>query len=135
MKKLKQYGWVYYLADEVDLDPDKTGKWMCFFSDVSLISEICEKAVSNNIVVESKHRDGDDGVACFYLNHDDTEAHKRTIQYFLDNNLIKVTKAGKLYNITFKLDAQTRAGEYGDDYQSDIKLSDFLDLSTREWRY
>ena len=48
-------------------------------------------------------------------------------------NLIRKTKTGKYYNISFKLDRQTEAGEYGDDYKGTIKLSDFIDLTTGEW--
>ena len=40
---------------------------------------------------------------------------------------------GKLYNISFKHDTQTLAGEYGDDYHSDIKLEEFVNLETGEW--
>jgi len=133
MKQIKQFGWEYYLADEINLDENRTGKWMYFFSNLDFVSKLCKSAIQNNIVVEAKHSDKSDGVACFYLNYDDIEAHKRTIQFFLDNDLIRTTKAGKLYNITFKLDNQTREGEYGDDYQSDIKLSNFIDLTTRKW--
>lgn len=133
MKQIKQFGWVYYLADHTNLDTHKTGKWMYFFNDGLFVSKLCEDAVRNNIVVESKHTDGEEGVACFYLNHDDIDAHKRTINFFLDNNLIRRTKAGKLYDISFKFDDQTRAGEYGDAFQSDIKLSRFINLSSGEW--
>lgn len=73
-------------------------------------------------------------ICCFYSNGDDVEAHKRTIQFFLENNLIRKTKAGKLYNISFKFDDQTRAGEYGELFQSEIKLDRFLDLTTGEWK-
>ncbi len=133
MKKLIQFGWVYYLADEINLDENKTGKWMYFFDNIDFVSKLCESAVKNNIVVEAKHSDKSEGVACFYLNYDDIEVHKKTIQYFLENDLIKMTKTGKLYNIAFKLDSQTKAGEYGDDFESDIKLCRFIDLNTREW--
>ena len=52
----------------------------------------------------------------------------------MENNLIQKTKAGKLFNISFKLDDQTRAGEYGADFKSEIKLADFIDLYTGEWK-
>lgn len=133
MKQLKQFGWVYYLADNIDLEPHKTGKWMYFFNDVVFVSRLCEDAVRNDIVVEAKHTDSEEGVACFYLNYDDINTHKRIIKFFLDNNLIRRTKAGNLYNISFKFDDQTRAGEYGEDYHSDIKLSKFINLSSGEW--
>ena len=46
--------------------------------------------------------------------------------------MIQRTKKGKLYNISFKLDNQTRAGEYGKAFKSSIKLSNFINLDTEE---
>lgn len=43
------------------------------------------------------------------------------------------TKVGRLYNIPFKFDAQTYAGEYGDDFHAKICLADFVDLDTGEF--
>ncbi|MCR5196185.1 MAG: DEAD/DEAH box helicase family protein [Pseudobutyrivibrio sp.] len=94
---------------------------------------MCRKAVSGNICSEAKHSDANDGVCCFYVNRDDIPAHKRVIQFFIDNNLIRKTKSGKLYNISFKFDDQTRAGEYGADFNGEIKLEQFIDLQTGEW--
>lgn len=126
--------WVFYVSEAAkNLDEHKCGKWMYFFDDEEFVAKICKEAVEKGIVVESKHSDAATGVSCFYLECDDLEGHKKVIQYFLDNNLIKKTKAGKLYNISFKLDAQTRAGEYGDDFQSEIKLEKFIDLYTGKW--
>ena len=51
----------------------------------------------------------------------------------LDNDLIKRTKAGKLYNISFKYDSQTLANQYGDDFKGELKLENFVDLFTGEW--
>lgn len=55
------------------------------------------------------------------------------INYFMANNMIPKTKTGKLYNISFKLDNQTRADEYGDDFVAELKLADLLDLVSGEW--
>lgn len=127
-------GWVFYISEEaVNLDKHKCGKWMYFFEDRQFVEKICTEAVNKGIVVEAKHSDAGNGVACFYLNFDDTAAHRKTIQYFINNNLIRRTKAGKLYNISFKLDDQTRAGEYGKDFQAEIKLEKFINLETGEW--
>lgn len=131
MEILKEYGWIYYINGSNDVN--KCGKWMYFFGDKDIAAKLCEKAVKDNIVVQSKHTDDTTGVACFYLNFDDIESHKKVIKYFLDNNLIRRTKAGKLYNIPFKFDNQTRTGEYGDEFNAKIQLSDFIDLNTAEW--
>ena len=51
----------------------------------------------------------------------------------IDNQLIRKTKKGRYYNMSFKFDDQTRAGEYGDNFEGKIKLEDFIDLDTGEW--
>lgn len=133
MEIKRNVAWVYYIGDTSNLERDKCGKWMYFFDDKKFVAKICEDVVKNNVVVESKHSNDEEGVACFYLNYDDINAHKRILKYFIENNLIKRTKSGKLYNISFKLDNQTRAGEYGDNFKSQIKLENFVDLNTGEW--
>ena len=133
MKTIKKFGWIYYIDDDIQFDENKVGKWMYFFNDKEFVAKICEDAVKMNIVKESKHSNEEKGVACFYLNCDDIDTHKKIILYFIENNLISRTKSGRLYNISFKLDNQTRAGEYGDEFKSDIKLSKFVDLNTGEW--
>lgn len=135
MQIVREFGWVYYIGETADqLDEHKCGKWMYFFNDEEFATKICKEAVEDGIVAESKHSDDPEGVCCFYLNGDDLEVHKRVIQFFLDYKLIRRTKTGKLYNISFKFDDQTRAREYGEQFHSDIKLDCFLDLSTAEWK-
>lgn len=106
---------------------------MYFFGDVEIAKSLCIKAVETEIVKEAKHSDAGDGACCFYLNGDDLEGHKKVIKFFIDNNLIRKTKAGKLYSISFKFDDQTRAGEYGADFKGEIKLEQFINLYTGEW--
>lgn len=135
MEIIKQGGWIYYCADNLQLfNNDKIGKWMYFFDDKKFITKICKDIVEMNIVSESKHTDAETGVACFYLNCDDIQTHKKIISYFMENNLIRKTKKGRLYNIAFKLNKQTNAREYGNDFKAKITLSDFIDLSTGNWR-
>lgn len=139
---MRMPGWVFYRDNDAEkLNSDKCGKWMYFFEgkDIEFAENICKEAVETGVVVVSKHTDIErtgtpTGVCCFYLNGDDNEAHKRTIQFFLDHNLIRKTKKGKLYNISFKYDEQTQAGEYGKDFESEIKLDSFLNLETYEWK-
>ena len=134
-------GWYWYFTDKAKLlDEHKCGKWMYFFSDQKFAMEMCEKAIAENACYECKCTDMKKmgvptGVICFYLNGDDIENHHRIIQFMLDNRLIQKTKAGRLYNISFKYDDQTRDGEYGADFQGAIKLSQFIDLNTGEWIY
>ena len=69
----------------------------------------------------------------FTYDGDDDAAHRRVIAYFLEKGLIRKTKTGKLYNISFKYDEQTREGQYANDFVAEIKLDQFLNLSTGEW--
>ena len=135
MKIINQFGWVYYLDENKgsSLDDDKCGKWMYFFGDNEYAKGICKKAIEENIVVQCKHTDASEGVACFYLEVDDIKTHKLVIEFFIKNGLIRKTKTGKLYNISFKLDNQTRAGEYGDTFSTEIKLEKFVDLKSGDW--
>lgn len=111
---------------------------MHFFDDQDFAMAICEKAIEERVCYECKCTDmattgSLTGVICFYLNGDDMENHRRVIQFMLDNQLIRKTNAGRLYNISFKFDDQTRAGEYGADFKGVIKLSNFVNLNTGEW--
>ena len=110
---------------------------MHFFDNQEFAVSVCEKAIAENVCYECKCTDMaftgfKTGVICFYLNGDDTENHQRIIRFMIDNGLIQKTKAGGFYNISFKFDDQTRAGEYGADFEGKIKLSQFIDLNTGE---
>jgi hypothetical protein len=135
MQKLIVDEWIYYINENIENDEDShsIGKWMYFFDDIHFVSEICEKAIEQNVVKEVKHSNLPKGVVCFYIDGKDIEEHKKVLKFFLANRLIQKTKKGKYYNISFKYDFQTRAGEYGDDYRPIIKLEQFIDLDTGRW--
>lgn len=132
-------GWCWYLTDKSKLlEKHKCGKWMHFFSNQTFAMSMCEKAITENVCYECKCTDMEltgleTGVICFYLNGDDTQNHRKVIKFMMDNGLIRKTKTGRLYNISFKFDDQTRAGTYGTDFDGTIKLADFIDLNTGEW--
>ncbi|TNJ27972.1 hypothetical protein GMRT_13515 [Giardia muris] len=129
VKVLKSRGWVFYTVPNIPPhDPDKSGKWMYFWTDRAFVEEVCKEAISTGVVSIAKHSDASDGVACFYLQIDDFGGHKKVIRFFLDKGLVKKTKAGRFYDISFKLDNQTRAGEYGDNFKGRLRLSNFIDL-------
>lgn len=133
MKRIELRPWIFFVDEslkEKKFDKNKVGKWMYFFNDVEFAEKICSRAVEEGAVLESKHSNSNEGVCCFYLEIDDIEAHKRIISFLLKNNLVKRTKTGKLYDISFKLDIQTSAGQYGSDFVAEKKLSDFVDLET-----
>lgn len=129
MKIIKCPIWTRYKAEPlIILDPDKTGKWIINFSDTNWADNLCQKAINENIVSSCKYKNRINGVICFYLHFDDKEQHKKILQWFINNNMIRKTKTGKLVNISFKLDSQTRNGEYGKDFKPIFTLSDFVDL-------
>ena len=127
--------WIFFTNEKCrDLDTFKMGKWMVYFSESSreYITEMCENAVSQNIIPEAKVAVNGD-VACFYLNIDEIEYHRKCINFMIGNNLIRKTKAGRYYNVSFKKDIQTFKGEYGTKFIPQLKLEDFINLDTGEW--
>lgn len=106
------------------------------------MDDIVGTAVFDGVVVEAKYSNPEtliaagskQGVCCFYLNGNDRESHKRVLSYMLENGLIRKTKTGKLYIISFKFDSETYAGKYkGSGFCGKIKLADFVDLETGEF--
>ena len=145
MKKLENIAWTFYInEDEVHkLKTDKCGKWMYFFDgsekSINFVKRICEQMVREGIAIETKHTSETklmfrpSGVCCFYCDGSDIEAHKKIISFMIENNMIQRRKTGKLYNLSFKYDTQTSNNEYGTEFESKIKLEDFIDLETGEW--
>lgn len=134
-------GWYWFRSNDNlnSIYDEKAGKWMYFFKDQNHAIEICNKAISENICSECKcsdlkKRNSKTGTLCFYINADDIEAHKRVIKFMIENNLIQKTKKGNYSNISFKLNEQTENGEYGKNFEGKIKLNDFIDLKTGNWK-
>lgn len=135
----RMYGWYWFQSENhYRFDANKCGKWMHFFSDQEAAIRICQEAIAEKVCDECKCSDlqttgASSGVICFYTNGDDIETHKRILAFMLKNNLIRKTKTGKLYNISFKYDTQTENNEYNKDFSAKIKLSDFVNLETGEF--
>ena len=131
-------GWYWYPSgNEKRLEKHKCGKWMYFFNDQEFAQKLCQMAVDNKVCYLCKCTDMDKrnvatGVICFYLNGDDIANHYRVIDFMIQNNLIPKTKTGRLYNNSFKFNDQTRACEYGADFEGKIKLDEFINLETGE---
>lgn len=136
---LNMGGWYWFFSGEEEkLEKQKCGKWMYFFEDQAFAQQICEAAIESGACYECKctnmeEQMVDTGVICFYLNGDDIANHIRVIRFMLDHDLIRKTKTGRYYNNSFKFDDQTRAGEYGADFEGKIKLSEFINLDTGEF--
>lgn len=61
------------------------------------------------------------------------EAHRGLLAWMIGHGLVGRTKAGRLFDIGFKYDEQTFAGEYGENFAARIRLSDFVDLETGQF--
>lgn len=131
----KRFGpWLFYCSNSLNIAKNKpNGKWLIFNNDLFFLNELCREAVNRDIVIEAKHsfisknKDGS-CVSCYYLNSSDIETHKRLIGLFLEYKAIPRTKMGKLYNIAFKYNEQTRNNEYGNEFKARLHLSDFINL-------
>ena len=75
----------------------------------------------------------DTTVCLLHCNSKDRNAMKDILKYLMATNKIPKTKAGKLYNISYKFNAQSQAGLTGDKFVALIKLEDFVDLYTGEF--
>lgn len=136
--KYKTLPWIYYYSEDYTDNKtsyDSVGKWMYFFKSniISDVINICQQAIEDSACESCKHTNVEEtglptGVICFYCDGFNINAHKNILNFMLKNNLIQKTKTGKLYNISFKFDNQTRNHEYGNNFKGFIKLADFLDL-------
>ena len=146
MKRIENIGYIYYVADDAKFDNNKVGKWIYRFTvdGVDFAEQKCKEAVEKGIVKEAKftnpltvefnpHSKDGSCIACFYLHIDDMETHKKVINFFIENNMIRKTKTGRYYNNSFKLDTQTLNNEYGEDFVPVLKLEQLIDLNTGEW--
>lgn len=144
MEKIRLGGWVHYLSvKELERiykneSTDNSGKWMYFFNDITVAQGISEKLANKGIVDYFKYTDMDttrktSGVICIYCDKDDINTHRKIIQFMLENNMIEKLDSGKYKNLSFKLNTQTLNKEYGDKFNGQIKLSEFIDMKTGEW--
>ena len=78
MITLNSRGYIFYISDNwTNHNTNKIGKWMYFFNNKDFISKICKKAIEENIVDTCKHTNDNDGVACFYIEYDNLNAHRK----------------------------------------------------------
>ena len=127
--------WTYYFSDDWEsLKKETCGKWMYFYNDLEFAKKICQQSIKEGVCLEAKHANSNEGVCCFYINGDNQNAHKRVIRFLLDNDLIRKTAENKYYNVAFKYDDQTLAEEYGAEFIAKIKLDNFINLETGEWK-
>lgn len=141
-------GWFWFSKKQSISRDNSDGKWMAFFADdvFDFCQKICKEAIKTGVVdvckvtnpssKEIKQSLGlppsrtEGLVICFYANSKDLEQNKKILKFMIDNQLIRRTKAGKLYNISFKFNSQTKLNLYNDNgsFQAKIRLSDYMDL-------
>lgn len=136
--------WRYFINNEfTDIERKYVGKWMYFFDfkDRNRYVTLVKDAVASGSVRmaklsfnESSPRNPKQGVICFYVDGRDIVAQKRCLQFMLTHDLISHKQNGDLYNISFKFDNQTLAGQYGSDFKASLKLADIMDLHTETFR-
>lgn len=130
------FGWLYFINENdneyMQKYGDSVGKWMWFFNNLEQASYHCSLAVANDVVTQSKctYPTIANGVCCLYCGLFDFDRHIKILQFLLNNNLIRKTKNGRLYNISFKSDFETRKKRYGKAFIPSLKLSYFIDLDT-----
>lgn len=137
--------WCWYRAENEDKENKIVGKFMTFYKgpiDGELQKVILE-ALAEGATPLVKHTNPKtmglnpnpryrDSSTIIWYSSDDKESLQKVVGFLIKNNLIRKTKTGKLYNISFKYDAQTIMGEYGDDFTGVIKLEDLVNLNTGE---
>lgn len=126
--RLRNY--IFYVNEDELQAPtlnDRCGKWIVNVGSYECATKACLSAIRCRLVKEAKHTN--DGSMCFFYINNYNEEHKKFVKFLLDRELIPKTKSGKFYNLAYKLDSQTKAGQYGRDSVS-RHLSEFIDLKT-----
>jgi len=121
--------WIIYYNSEKKNYEDIVGKFLTF--NKKPIPErtigLIKKAIEDGICDEIKHSNTESGyvnphsndqneyVICWYSSDDKEKLHRLT-RFLVDNDLVMKTKVGKLYNISFKYDDQTKNNCYGENF-------------------
>lgn len=140
--KKSNVAWDYY--GQVEGGTGVVGKFTTIGSgDISdELQQIILKAIEEGVTPLVKHtnleaiefnpQSKDGSWAIIWYSSDDLQALKRLAKFLVDHNLVRKTKAGRLYNMGFKYDEQTANGEYGENFKPTIAFKDLLNLETGE---
>mgnify|MGYP001742377701 FL=1 len=93
-----------------------------------LADAISDGALESGRVDTSYQRDTT--VCLLHCLSTDRNMMKRVLRYMIDTNKVQKTKSGRLYNISYKFNAQSQASLTGDKFVALIKLEDYVDLHT-----
>lgn len=136
-------GWLWYGANTFT-ESDKVGKFMTYGKgDISdELQGLILKAIKQGVTPLVKHtnldtitfnpRAKDGSWVIVWYSSDDENCLKSLAKFLVDEGLVQKTKTGKLYNIAFKYDEQTRNDEYAGEFKSKISLQDLMNLNTGE---
>lgn len=97
------------------------GSWMFYYVDQETAQNLCEYAIEAAVVKKCRYKENAEGACRFYVAADDKKGHHKVLEYFIENDLIRHTASGKLFNIGFKST---------DTEEVLFKLSDFVELET-----
>lgn len=132
-------GWWWYYEGERENLPHIDGKFMTFGEGVvpDSMQEIILSGLHEGVTPLVKHTHPDriaesdkSTWVIIWYSDDSKESLQKLALFLYRNDLIQRTKAGRLYNIAFKYDEQTRTGEYGGDFKAKISLDKIMDLDT-----
>ncbi|QKY71243.1 MULTISPECIES: hypothetical protein [Lentibacillus] len=145
-------GWCYYginiTQNPAFKETDNVGKFMTFGKgDISNETQkIILKAINQGITPLIKHPDPDlqdfnpysiddskDDWVIIWYSTDEEKPLKGLAKFLIDHGLVRKTKNGKYYNISFKYDKQTQKGEYGEQFRPSISLNNLMDLNTGQF--
>lgn len=138
-------GWFWYSNDDANKKDEIVGKFMTFYKGPvdGNLQNLILKAISEGATPCVKHTNPEtmelnpnpkhrDISTIIWYSADDKESLQNLVRFLIENNLIRKTKTGKLYNLSYKYDTQSIMGEYGNNFTGTIKLEDLADLYTGE---
>ncbi|WP_406613827.1 hypothetical protein ACJA23_02860 [Mycoplasma corogypsi] len=139
--------WKWFIDEETikTLDTDENGKWLIFakHENIEYLDDLVLKGFEQESFIAVKRTNEiydpvygiDSVVYIFYANYSDYDRHIKILSFLKENNLIRKTKTGKYFNISFKLDEQTLEGEYmwNGGVNSTLKLNMIMDLDTGDF--
>lgn len=142
LEKEEDIYWARYRASGRS-EPASCGKWLVSTETEGDADRLCMEAAGLECVAETKrttamhpwHTDDNDWLCCIYTDAEDEDKIKKALGFLIKNGWVRRKRDGTLWNIAYKTDEQTRAGEYEGAYRESAqrrKLYDYADARTGE---
>ena len=122
--------WIYFIGNK-DMIEKESGKWILhnhYFDDAITILHILSTMGYNCKCATVGIMQDMTVPMIIYCEPDDI----KIVNIMVKLDLIQKTKSGKLFNIAYKFNDQTRSGEYGNSFTAKVTLSDYVNLDTGE---